>query len=234
MGDFRAAPCVVEDATLASKLHAHPIDTLYLDTTYSRPSYTFPPQPDALRILRDIVAKELASRTNTARCATPRRTPHAHAHAHTHAPQEPVAPTVLAARSQSSVVRFLASALRQAREPKTVFIVGSFSIGKERAIEAVAEAASSQVGTRCCAGLGGHTSAMGGSMAAARGAVVLWCPTHRALAWQASTDLDRPTPIAAVPPFLCPHPGRGAHVCARCRCSWAAARQRCCRCASVT
>ena len=91
VGDFRGAPCVCDDTTLAAKLHMRPVDTLYLDTTYSKPNYVFLPQEDALQSLRDIVAFELDW------------------------------------------------------EPKIVFVVGSFSIGKERAIEDIAEAADSQV-----------------------------------------------------------------------------------------
>ena len=63
------------------------LDTIYLDTTYAQPRWAFPPQPDSLRMLSNIVAME------------------------------------------------------REREPATLFIVGSYQVGKEKAIAAVAKAA---------------------------------------------------------------------------------------------
>ena len=62
------------------------IDTIYLDTTYAQPRWTFPSQPASLEMLEAIVAAELA------------------------------------------------------REPKTLFVVGSYQVGKEKAISSVARA----------------------------------------------------------------------------------------------
>jgi DNA cross-link repair 1A protein len=64
------------------------VHTIYLDTTYWQPRWSFPPQEDSLRMLETLVAAELG------------------------------------------------------REPRTLFLVGSYQIGKEKAIAAVARAAS--------------------------------------------------------------------------------------------
>jgi len=56
-----------------------PVDILYLDTTYSNPRWTFPPQPRALQTLADVTRAEKAREPNTlfivgsyAVCATTR------------------------------------------------------------------------------------------------------------------------------------------------------------------
>eukprot|EP00040_Diaphanoeca_grandis_P001604 m.276223 g.276223 ORF g.276223 m.276223 type:complete len:306 (+) comp122765_c0_seq1:156-1073(+) len=91
VGDFRAAPCVVNNATLAILLKKHKkLDILYLDTTYCKPRHTFPDQGKAVKLMGEIVVQELS------------------------------------------------------REPNTLFLCGSYTIGKENAIEAVAKAASSK------------------------------------------------------------------------------------------
>ena len=66
--------------------HVSLVDTIYLDTTYAQPRWCFPPQPDALRMLGEVVSAELA------------------------------------------------------REPRTLIVIGSYQVGKELAIEAVARA----------------------------------------------------------------------------------------------
>eukprot|EP00041_Stephanoeca_diplocostata_P036670 m.1347437 g.1347437 ORF g.1347437 m.1347437 type:complete len:599 (-) comp24912_c0_seq6:3797-5593(-) len=86
VGDFRAAPCVVDNPYLESLLSKNDIDTLYLDTTYAKPKHTFPDQAEVLTEMAKIAKRELQ------------------------------------------------------REPKTLFLCGSYSIGKERAIETLCTA----------------------------------------------------------------------------------------------
>ena len=99
VGDFRAAPSLVNDPVLAKLLSKHKeIDTLYLDTTYCKPRWIFPSraQPKVLELMRDIVRSELES------------------------------------------------------EPKTLFLCGAYTIGKENAIKAVTQAANSKVCVCVC------------------------------------------------------------------------------------
>jgi len=48
VGDFRAHPSMLEYQFASSGEH---IDTLYLDTTYCDPAYTFPPQDDVIKFV---------------------------------------------------------------------------------------------------------------------------------------------------------------------------------------
>jgi len=90
-GDFRAAKCVREDATLARLTREHCVDgcvdELMLDTTYCASKWTFPDQSVVLDKIREIAAAEIK------------------------------------------------------REPRTLFLCGSYSVGKERAIQAVCQGA---------------------------------------------------------------------------------------------
>ncbi|KAI1311866.1 DNA break repair nuclease [Mortierella claussenii] len=57
-GDFRACPEMSIDPILCQPQNV-PIDILYLDTTYSNPRYTFPPQNLVIREVANLVCKEL-------------------------------------------------------------------------------------------------------------------------------------------------------------------------------
>ncbi|KAG0308523.1 DNA break repair nuclease [Dissophora globulifera] len=57
-GDFRASPDMCVDPILRQPQNV-PIDILYLDTTYSNPRYTFPPQDLVIRETANLVCREL-------------------------------------------------------------------------------------------------------------------------------------------------------------------------------
>ena len=65
VGDFRAAPCLRGDPTLLRLLRERPVDTLYLDTTYCRPHYTFPEQEAACASMAEITRRELGRAPRT-------------------------------------------------------------------------------------------------------------------------------------------------------------------------
>ena len=88
-GDFRYEPSMLSHPALLRARAAGSLDTLYLDTTYCDPRWTFPDRDVACEAMAEIVRRELR------------------------------------------------------REPRTLFLVGSYAVGKERAVRAVARAARS-------------------------------------------------------------------------------------------
>eukprot|EP01051_Picozoa_sp_SAG22_P012319 SAG22_NODE_1269_length_4943_cov_2.834434_1_plen_905_part_00 len=124
-GDFRAAPSVCSDPRLAQLLRDHNgLDALYLDTTYCNPRHCFPPQPDVCDAIEAIARRESQSAELAPRDLQAVPVGDGAATAHDVQPQPQPQP--------------------RRRPGRTLFVVGSYSIGKENAIEAVCRGAGSQ------------------------------------------------------------------------------------------
>lgn len=66
VGDFRADQSLIHNHILSQKLIQYQgLDSLYLDTTYCNPKYTFPPQEECLLSLSNTVKMELLRRPST-------------------------------------------------------------------------------------------------------------------------------------------------------------------------
>ncbi|KAG0380167.1 DNA break repair nuclease [Mortierella sp. AD032] len=150
-GDFRASPDMVIDPILCQPQNV-PIDILYLDTTYSNPRYTFPPQDVVIQETALLICKELGVQVD----------------------QPPVtavavAPVIKVAKrvnlmeswlkkesgnsekllSMSIKTSQIAKSKQAWKEPaeknRIVICVGTYLIGKERVFKAIAKAINSKV-----------------------------------------------------------------------------------------
>ncbi|TFL01927.1 DNA repair metallo-beta-lactamase-domain-containing protein [Pterulicium gracile] len=120
-GDFRASPQHINHPSVRGKK----LDIIYLDTTYLDPRYVFPSQPEVIAACADL-AKKLV---------------------YGHQPKP--------AGNNHSVTSFFSVAQKVKTEPSestggnkgggTLFVVGTYSIGKERILKAVASALNSKV-----------------------------------------------------------------------------------------
>ncbi|CAO3571484.1 unnamed protein product [Mortierella alpina] len=148
-GDFRAAPEMSIHPLLRQPLNA-PIDILYLDTTYSNPRYTFPPQDIVIRETANLICKEVGLLSNIVAVA-------------------PVVPVVQIAKKvnimeswlkkeSGNTEKLLSMSIKTSQtvkgkqkwqEPpekdKIVICVGTYLIGKERVFKAIAKAINSKV-----------------------------------------------------------------------------------------
>ncbi|KAF9289514.1 DNA break repair nuclease [Mortierella alpina] len=148
-GDFRAAPEMSIHPLLRQPLNA-PIDILYLDTTYSNPRYTFPPQDVVIRETANLICKEVGLLSNVV------------------APL-PSAPVVQVTKKvnimeswlkkeSGNTEKLLSMSIKTSQiikgkqkwqEPpeknKIVICVGTYLIGKERVFKAIAKAIKSKV-----------------------------------------------------------------------------------------
>ncbi|KAJ2934029.1 hypothetical protein H1R20_g3046, partial [Candolleomyces eurysporus] len=117
-GDFRASPRHVLHPAVKGKR----IDHVYLDTTYLDPKYTFPPQAQVITACADLASK-LASGTS---------------------PQSDKCSGVFSWLNRGP--KGLDSGAGKGKDPsKTLFVVGTYSIGKERIVKAVAKALDTKV-----------------------------------------------------------------------------------------
>ncbi|KAG0274986.1 DNA break repair nuclease [Linnemannia exigua] len=150
-GDFRASPDMVIDPILCQPQNV-PIDILYLDTTYSNPRYTFPPQDVVIQETARLICKELGVQADQPSVAA-----------------VPVAPVVKITKrvnlmeswlkmesgnseklmSMSIRTSQIAKSKQAWKEPaeknKIVICVGTYLIGKERVFKAIAKAINSKV-----------------------------------------------------------------------------------------
>ncbi|EIW79144.1 DRMBL-domain-containing protein [Coniophora puteana RWD-64-598 SS2] len=119
-GDFRASPRHVMHPAVKGK----PLDTVYLDTTYLDPKYTFPPQAMVIdscaELAKKIVHGEGASNRHGAN------------------------------RTMNSFFTSSTSEVKREAEEtptgqRTLVVVGTYSIGKERIVKAIANALNTKV-----------------------------------------------------------------------------------------
>ncbi|KAF9959097.1 DNA break repair nuclease [Mortierella alpina] len=148
-GDFRAAPEMSIHALLRQPLNV-PIDILYLDTTYSNPRYTFPPQDIVIRETANLICKEVGQLSNVVATTPP-------------APVVQVTKKVNIMESwlkkeSGNTEKLLSMSIKTSQiikgkqkwqEPpeknKIVICVGTYLIGKERVFKAIAKAINSKV-----------------------------------------------------------------------------------------
>ncbi|KAJ6519118.1 DNA cross-link repair protein pso2/snm1 [Mycena sanguinolenta] len=114
-GDFRASP----QHTMHPAVKGKHIDHVYLDTTYLDPKYTFPPQPLVISACAELAKRIAAGKTHD--------------------------PAALKMDS------WLASGLndpkgkQKAQPERILMVVGTYSVGKERIVKAVAQAMNSKI-----------------------------------------------------------------------------------------
>ncbi|KAH8832957.1 DRMBL-domain-containing protein [Flagelloscypha sp. PMI_526] len=116
-GDFRACP----EHVLHPQVKGKRIDHVYLDTTYLDPKYTFPPQPLVIDACADLAQKINAG------CK---------------APSTPAASSIASWAGQAQPATPKPDLTKHER---VLFVVGTYSIGKERIVKAVAKAVDSKV-----------------------------------------------------------------------------------------
>ncbi|KAG0044077.1 DNA break repair nuclease [Gryganskiella cystojenkinii] len=155
-GDFRANPGMSIDPILCQPPNV-PIDILYLDTTYSNPRYTFPPQDVVIRETARLICKEVGVRYDEDNLPA----------AATAAAPEPPMPVVQKKvnimerwlkKESGNSEKLLALSVKTSQaqkakekwqEPeeksKIVICVGTYLIGKERVWMAIAKAINSKV-----------------------------------------------------------------------------------------
>ncbi|KAJ2915479.1 hypothetical protein MD484_g4933, partial [Candolleomyces efflorescens] len=117
-GDFRASPRHVLHPAVKGKR----IDHVYLDTTYLDPKYTFPPQAQVISACADL-ARKLATGAS---------------------PQSDNCSGVFSWLNRGT--KNSDSGPEKVKDPpKTLFVIGTYSIGKERIVKAVAKALNTKV-----------------------------------------------------------------------------------------
>ncbi|KAF7370359.1 DNA cross-link repair protein PSO2/SNM1 [Mycena sanguinolenta] len=114
-GDFRASP----QHTMHPAVRGKHIDHVYLDTTYLDPKYTFPPQPLVISACAELAKRIAAGKT--------------------HDPAAPKMDSWLA--SGPSDVK----GKQKAQAERILMVVGTYSVGKERIVKAVAQAMNSKI-----------------------------------------------------------------------------------------
>ncbi|VDB99877.1 unnamed protein product [Peniophora sp. CBMAI 1063] len=118
-GDFRASPQHV----LHPAVKGRKIDTIYLDTTYLNPKYTFPSQTQVISACAELAQKLVAG--------------------------EHVSLTGGETGTARTVDTFFSAVTKTEEKPakilKTLVVVGTYSIGKERVVKAVAKALNTKV-----------------------------------------------------------------------------------------
>ncbi|KAJ3863527.1 DNA cross-link repair protein pso2/snm1 [Lentinula novae-zelandiae] len=118
-GDFRASPAHIEHPEVKGKK----IDHVYLDTTYLDPKYTFPPQPLVIS-----ACAELAKRIQ-----------------HGDSLLYPAQPGTMSAWVTTSNADVKGKQKDTAKANNVLMIVGTYSIGKERIVKAIARALQSKI-----------------------------------------------------------------------------------------
>ncbi|KAJ7267384.1 DNA cross-link repair protein pso2/snm1 [Mycena rebaudengoi] len=114
-GDFRASPQHTLHPAVKGKL----IDHVYLDTTYLDPKYSFPPQPLVIAACAELAKRVAAGKTHDS--AAPRMDSWV-----TSAPSDP-------------------KGKQKAQPERILMVVGTYSVGKERIVKAIAQALQSKI-----------------------------------------------------------------------------------------
>ncbi|WWD04187.1 hypothetical protein V865_002254 [Kwoniella europaea PYCC6329] len=145
-GDFRACPKMVLHPAIARA----PIHTCYLDTTYLNPKYCFPPQPQVINACASLARKMVVGMSANAPDFQALQ-PKVYIKAEEGEEIKPD-PSELAERSKAMMAGWLVKKedndvkeeLRDINDVKpkgrTLVVMGTYSIGKERIVKAVAKA----------------------------------------------------------------------------------------------
>jgi len=150
-GDFRASPDMTVDPILRQPQNV-PIDILYLDTTYSNPRYTFPPQDVVIQETARLICREVGIPTDqsSAMGAAPQAvvkvTKRVNLMESWLKKESGNSEKLLSMSIRSSQVTRTKQAWKEPTEKNRIVIcVGTYLIGKERVWKAIAKAIKSKV-----------------------------------------------------------------------------------------
>ncbi|KAF9091250.1 DNA break repair nuclease [Mortierella sp. AD031] len=146
-GDFRAAPDMCIDPILRQPQNV-PIDILYLDTTYSNPRYTFPPQDVVIRETARLICIEVGIKTDQPEVVAPavKVTKRVNLMESWLKKESGNSEKLLSMSIKSSQSAKTKQAWKEPTEKNRVVIcVGTYLIGKERVFKAIAKAINSKV-----------------------------------------------------------------------------------------
>ncbi|KAF9910940.1 DNA break repair nuclease [Linnemannia zychae] len=150
-GDFRATPDMITDPILRQPQNV-PIDILYLDTTYSNPRYTFPPQDVVIQETARLICKEVGVQADllpaVAAAAAPvvKTTRRVNLMESWLKKESGNSEKLLSMSVKSSQITKSKQAWKEpAEKNKIVICVGTYLIGKERVFKAIAKAINSKV-----------------------------------------------------------------------------------------
>ncbi|OAQ30266.1 DRMBL-domain-containing protein [Linnemannia elongata AG-77] len=150
-GDFRASPDMIIDPILRQPQNV-PIDILYLDTTYSNPRYTFPPQDVVIRETARLICHEVGIQTNNQPAAAVAAVPIVKVIKRVNLMESWLkketgnSEKLLSMSIKSSqIVKSKQAWKEPAEKNRIVICVGTYLIGKERVFKAIAKAINSKV-----------------------------------------------------------------------------------------
>ncbi|KAK3822266.1 MAG: DRMBL-domain-containing protein [Linnemannia elongata] len=150
-GDFRASPDMTIDPILRQPQNV-PIDILYLDTTYSNPRYTFPPQDVVIRETARLICNEVGIQTNNQPVTAVAAAPIAKVFKRVNLMESWLkketgnSEKLLSMSIKSSqMVKSKQAWKEPAEKNRIVICVGTYLIGKERVFKAIAKAINSKV-----------------------------------------------------------------------------------------
>ncbi|KAG0285426.1 DNA break repair nuclease [Linnemannia gamsii] len=149
-GDFRASPDMTIDPILRQPQNV-PIDILYLDTTYSNPRYTFPPQDIVIQETARLICNEIGIQSNqpaavAASAAIVKVTKRVNLMESWLKKETGNSEKLLSMSIKSSQIAKSKQAWKEPAEKNRIVIcVGTYLIGKERVFKAIAKAINSKV-----------------------------------------------------------------------------------------
>ncbi|KAJ1564668.1 hypothetical protein HK096_006859, partial [Nowakowskiella sp. JEL0078] len=140
-GDFRASPQHITHPSIS----ANPcFDLLFLDTTYCKPQYSFPPQPIVLNVLFEFAQRICAGEKIETLCCTSRKKK---AKFEDNGEREGIkrwmASSPVAAKKSATISAWENVFNQKSKE--VLFLVGSYLIGKEKVFVGIAKAIGSKV-----------------------------------------------------------------------------------------
>ncbi|KAF9132266.1 DNA break repair nuclease [Mortierella sp. GBA39] len=150
-GDFRASPDMITDPILRQPQNV-PIDIVYLDTTYSNPRYTFPPQDVVIRETARLICNEVGIQTNNQPADAVAAAPIVKVIKRVNLMESWLkketgnSEKLLSMSVKSSqIVKSKQVWKEPAEKNRIVICVGTYLIGKERVFKAIAKAINSKV-----------------------------------------------------------------------------------------
>lgn len=149
-GDFRASPDMIINPILRQPQNV-PIDILYLDTTYSNPRYTFPPQDVVIQETARLICNEVGIQSNqpaavAASTAVVKATKRVNLMESWLKKETGNSEKLLSMSIKSSQTAKSKQAWKEPTEKNRIVIcVGTYLIGKERVFKAIAKAINSKV-----------------------------------------------------------------------------------------